>query len=405
MSVFSNDRLRHVAAAGVAAGASAAVATVVCAFALNGHTWRSHQASYYVNAANLDIPEADAEAAIRAGADAWALQTDADVSLVYAGRTTGSSVANNGKNEVFFRNESNGNTIAVTYYWWDGSGNLVDADILFYDGGFQFFGGSSGCTSGQYVQDVATHEFGHVIGISHSGDSSATMYPSTTSCSQNWRSLAADDVSAAETAYPPAGATPPPSAPSNLTVGVNASSPSSAIDVRWSDNSSNESNFLVERSTDGFNFTQVASLGANVTAFTNSGLAASTTYTYRVRASNGGGFSAYSDVASATTSAPPPPTVPSVPAGPSPAASAVNVNVDADLAWSCSGATSYDVYLGLDPNPTSYRTVTSPSLVLDRMSAGTTYYWRVVARNSAGLRSSPTWSFTTRTRTGKQRSK
>ena len=405
MSVFSDNRFRRVASAAATAGVAAGVATVVYGFALNGHTWKSHQAYYYVNAANLDIPEADAEAAIRAGADAWALQTNADISLVYAGRTTGSSVVNNGKNEVFFRSESNGNTIAVAYYWWDGSGNLVDADILFYDGGFQFFGGSSGCASGQYVQDVATHEFGHVVGISHSGDSSATMYPSTGSCSQNWRTLAADDVSAAETAYPPAGSTPAPSAPSNLTSSVNAAAPSSAIDVRWSDNSSNESNFLVERSTDGFTFTQVASLGANVTAFTNSGLAGSTTYTYRVRASNSGGFSAYSNVASATTAAPPAPTAPSAPASPSPAASAVNVNVDADLAWSCSGAASYDVYLGLGPNLTSYQTVASPSLVLDRMSAGTTYYWRVVAKNSTGSTSSPTWIFTTRTRTGKLRSK
>ena len=395
------DRLPRRAVSTVAAIGLAAVA-VVSGYNLNGHTWRSQQVYYYVNAANLDIPEADAEAAVRAGADAWSLQTDAAVTLVYAGRTTGTSVVNNGKNEVFFRNESNGSTIAVAYYWWDGSGNLVDADIKFYDGGFRFFGGSSGCSSGQYVQDVATHEFGHTLGISHSGDSTATMYASTTSCSQNWRSLAADDVAAAEVAYPPAAATPPPSAPANLTAALNASSPSSAVDIRWSDTSSNESNFLVERSTDGFSFSQVASLGANVTSFTNSGLAASTTYTYRVRASNGGGFSGYTNNESATTSAV---TSPGAPTNPTPGTSAVNVSVDADLGWSCSGASSYDIYYGTGPNPAFYRTVTSPSLALGRMSAGTTYYWRVVARNSAGAVSSATWNFTTKTRTGKYRAK
>jgi hypothetical protein len=405
MNVFSSDPHRRAVSTVAAVGLAVAAASAVHAYVLNGHTWKSHQISYYVNAANLDIPEADAEAAVRAGADAWALQTDADVQLVYAGRTTGSSAVNNGKNEVFFRNEANGSTIAVTYYWWDGSGNLVDADMLFYDGGFRFFGGSAGCASGQYVQDVATHEFGHAIGISHSGDGTATMYPSITACSQAWRSLATDDIAAAEAAYPAAAATPAPSAPSNLTDGANASSPSSAIDVRWSDNSSNESNFLLERSSDGFNFAQVASLGANVTAFTDTGLASSSTYTYRVRASNTGGFSGYSNAASATTSAPPAPTAPLAPSGPSPAASTVNVSVDADLAWTCSGATNYDVYYGLDPNPPFVQRVTSPSFVLARMNAGTTYYWRVVANNNVGSASSTTWSFTTKTRTGKYRAK
>lgn len=395
MNVPSIRPLRPTASIGVAIVVAVAAAVVVSGYSLNGHTWRSQQVYYYVNAANLDLSEADAEAAVRAGADAWALQTDAGVTLHYAGRTTGSTVVNNGKNEVFFRNESSGSTIAATYYWWDGSGNLVDADIKFFDAGFLFFGGSSGCSGGQYVQDVATHEFGHVIGIGHSGDSTATMYPSTTSCSQNWRSLAADDVAAAEAAYPPVAATPPPSTPASLTAAANASTPSSAIDLRWSDTSSNESNFLVERSTDGFNFSQIASLGTNVTSFTNAGLSASTTYTYRVRASNSGGFSSYSNSASAATRAV---TSPGVPYNPAPGAGAVNVSVDADLRWSCSGATSYDIYYGTGPSPAFYRTVTSPSLALGRMAAGTRYYWRVVARNSAGAVSSATWDFTTKGR-------
>jgi hypothetical protein len=231
------------------------------------------------------------------------------------------------------------------------------------------------------------------------------MYPSTATCSQNWRSLAADDVAAAEAAYPPAGATPAPSAPTGLTAARNASSPSSAIDLRWSDTSSNESTFLVERSTDGFNFAQVASLAANATTFTNTGLAASTTYTYRVRASNSGGFSPYTSTASAATSAPPAPTTPSVPSSPSPADASTNVNVDADLTWGSSGATSYDVYWGPGSSPGFYQTVTSPSVALGRLSAGTTYSWRVVARNGSLSASSPTWSFTTKARTGKYRAK
>src|SRR4029453_10569075 len=50
-------------------------------------------------------------------------------------------------------------------------------------------------------------------------------------------------------------------------------------------------------------FSQIASVGANMTTYSNSGLAASTTYYYRVRASNSGGNSAYSNTANATTQA------------------------------------------------------------------------------------------------------
>ena len=50
----------------------------------------------------------------------------------------------------------------------------------------------------------------------------------------------------------------------------------------------------VERSTDGTNFTQVAVVAADVTSYSDVGLAAATTYTYRVRAYNSTGNSAYS---------------------------------------------------------------------------------------------------------------
>jgi hypothetical protein len=44
-------------------------------------------------------------------------------------------------------------------------------------------------------------------------------------------------------------------------------------------------------------------MGANITYYTNTGLTANTSYSYRVRASNAGGDSAYSNIATATTKA------------------------------------------------------------------------------------------------------
>lgn len=79
---------------------------------------------------------------------------------------------------------------------------------------------------------------------------------------------------------------------------------SSRIDVSWVDNSSNESAFAIERcdgSPCSTSFAQVASVGANVTTFADTGLSAGATFSYRVRAQNAGGNSAYSNTDSATT--------------------------------------------------------------------------------------------------------
>ena len=95
---------------------------------------------------------------------------------------------------------------------------------------------------------------------------------------------------------------PVPAAPTNL---IATAVSASQINLTWSDASTNEDNFLIEQSLDGTSFTQIASVGAGVTTFANTNLASSTAYYYRVRASNGGGSSAYSNIASATTLAGP----------------------------------------------------------------------------------------------------
>jgi Glycoside hydrolase family 44/PA14 domain/Fibronectin type III domain len=96
-----------------------------------------------------------------------------------------------------------------------------------------------------------------------------------------------------------------PAAPSNLT--ATAVSPSQ-INLTWTDNSGNETGFVVERATDS-GFTTgltVTTVAANTISYSATGLAAGTTYWFRVRAANGGGSSANSNAASTTTQPPPP---------------------------------------------------------------------------------------------------
>jgi hypothetical protein len=92
-----------------------------------------------------------------------------------------------------------------------------------------------------------------------------------------------------------------PAAPSNLlAAGVSASE----IDLAWNDNSTNETGFKVERATNHLGpFTQITVTPANATTYADRGLAVSTTYYYRVRATNSSGNSTYSNTAYATTPA------------------------------------------------------------------------------------------------------
>ncbi len=93
------------------------------------------------------------------------------------------------------------------------------------------------------------------------------------------------------------------SAPSNL---IATAVSTNQINLSWTDNSA-ETGFRIERSgSSGGPYTQITTVGANVTTYSNIGLSASTTYYYRVRAYNANGNSASSSVASATTQSPPP---------------------------------------------------------------------------------------------------
>jgi acid phosphatase type 7 len=70
---------------------------------------------------------------------------------------------------------------------------------------------------------------------------------------------------------------------------------SSHIVLGWTDNPNNESGFKIERSTNGTSFTHIVTVGTNVKSYSNTGLAANTWYSYRVRDYNASGNSAQSN--------------------------------------------------------------------------------------------------------------
>lgn len=101
--------------------------------------------------------------------------------------------------------------------------------------------------------------------------------------------------------WSPTGLTP--NAPTGLDATVSSST---QINIIWTDNSTNETGFKLERSTDQSNWTLLTTTAANATSYSDTGLPASTTYYYRARATNGSGDSTNSNTDSATTLAPTP---------------------------------------------------------------------------------------------------
>jgi hypothetical protein len=184
------------------------------AYVTNGVKWNHSPITYYVNPVNLDLPQSSLIAAVRAGADTWALQSAAPFRFDYAGTSTQTTNTFDSVNLVMFRNASSGSVIATTY-WWSNGTNILDADIVFWDGGFRFYSGTSGCSGGFYIEDIAAHEFGHALGLGHSSLPSATMYPSTSSCNASNRILDPDDIAGVEVLYPPLTV---PSAPTNFRI-------------------------------------------------------------------------------------------------------------------------------------------------------------------------------------------
>jgi hypothetical protein len=223
---------------------------------------------------------------------------------------------------------------------------------------------ANGCTRVAYFSNPSVSYLGAPTGIIDQRDNARTSNLTT-------------PIAAAFRA-PASGS--PPAAPTALGATVVSSS---QINLNWNDNASNETGFKIERSTDGVNFSQIATAGANATSYSNSGLAASTTYTYRVRAYNGGGDSAYSNPAAGTTSSASPPLAPSGLAASAVSSSQIN------LTWqdNAGNETGFKVERSTDGVNFSQIATTGANVASysnTGLTASTIYHYRVRSYNGDG---------------------
>ncbi len=124
-------------------------------------------------------------------------------------------------------------------------------------------------------------------------------------------------------------------------------------------------------------------------------LGGNTTYFWKIAAKNAGGSTA-STIWSFTTLA----AAPAAPVLTTPANASTSQLLTSTLNWTAaSGATSYDVYFGTASTPPLATNVTVTTYSPGTLTANTKYYWKIVAKNTAGSTSSAVWSFTTQSST------
>ncbi len=258
------------------------------------------------------------------------------------------------------------------------------------------------------ITGTATDAGGGVVGgVEVSVDGGATWHPTDgrASWSYTWtpsasgsvtiKSRAADDSGNLET--PSAGIdvtvgtggdTTPPTVPGSLTATATSAT---AIDLAWLASTDNVgvTGYEVERCAGAgcINFALVTTVTG--TAYADSGLTASTTYRYRVRATDAAGnLSGYSPEATATTQAGADAQAPTVPGSlTATATSATTI----DLSWPEStdnvGVTGYQVERCQGAGCSSFAavtTVTGTAYADSGLTASTTYGFRVRATDAAG---------------------
>lgn len=182
--------------------------------------------------------------------------------------------------------------------------------------------------------------------------------------------------------------TQPPTAPSNL---IGATSGSTGINLSWTASTDNigVTNYLLERCVGSgcTSFSQIAT--PTSTSYSDAGLSASTSYSYRVRATDAAGnLSGYSNIPTVLTPAASDTTSPSAPAN----LTATPVSTSQiNLSWSAStdnvGVTGYRLERCLGSGCTSFSqiaTPTGPTYSDTGLTASTPYSYRVSATDAAG---------------------
>lgn len=141
----------------------------------------TYQINYDTRPANLTV--AQVQTAITNSFSTW-MTADSKQIFTDGGSTIAKNARLDGTNAILWK-RINGSALAITYSWVYQSGLLAESDTVFnskYPWSYTPYAGSNDCggVAGTYdVQNIATHEFGHWIGLDDLiayADRDLTMY-------------------------------------------------------------------------------------------------------------------------------------------------------------------------------------------------------------------------------------
>ncbi len=133
-------------------------------YKLLGVKWSTLPVSYTINPYNEDsLTRSDVITAISAAAETWDEATSVELFAPYESGSVSYNTIRDGINALSFGPMGNNNIIAVTSFWYTRVGKkIVEFDILFND---DFAWGTDGSLGKMDLQNIATHELGHGVGM------------------------------------------------------------------------------------------------------------------------------------------------------------------------------------------------------------------------------------------------
>jgi hypothetical protein len=169
------------------------------------------------------------------------------------------------------------------------------------------------------------------------------------------------------------------------------------IRISWYDLNNDEMGFVIERSADSIDFKVVDTIASNSIQYADTELIPETTYYYRIKSFNDTTASDYAYSEGITTFKAG--ALPGKAILVSPANNARDMQVTGvALRWDPGHySLSYDVYMGASETTLELKQggTTSTSFATGTLDFGTTFYWRIDARNGLGTTTGDVWKFST----------